>query len=69
MMDPVYKFRDWIDREKIGWFHVCYNPRAVRILEQNPDKINWQMLCKNENAIHILERNINKIVIRTVIKF
>lgn len=60
-MDPIYKFKDWIDTNKIGWHFVCSNPKAIRIIEQNRDKIIWQFLCRNENAIHILEKNLDKI--------
>ena len=61
-IDPVYKFKDWVDPDKIGWHFVSSNPRAIRILEKNPDRIVWQYyLSRNENAIHLLEKNVDKI--------
>jgi len=57
----IYKFKDWVDQDKIGWHFVCSNPKGIRIIEKNPGKIIWQYLCHNENAIHILAKNPDKI--------
>ena len=37
------------------------NPKAIHLLEQNPDKISWDCLSFNPNTIHLLEQNPHKI--------
>ena len=37
------------------------NPKAIHLLEQNPDKISWGYLSGNPNGIHLLEKNQDKI--------
>jgi hypothetical protein len=60
-VDPVYKFKDWVDTNKISWSVASANPKAIRMLERNPAKISWENLCENSNAIHILEKNMDRI--------
>ena len=57
----IYKFKSFIDEDKIHWDRLCRNPNAIHILEANQDKINWSWLSDNPNAIHILEANPDKI--------
>jgi hypothetical protein len=37
------------------------NPKAIHLLEQNPEKIDWCQLSLNVNAISLLEQNPDKI--------
>lgn len=65
----IYKFRDWIDPEKLNIYMLCQNPSpgAVEYIEQNLDKMvnlnQWSSLCLNSNysAIDLLEKNFDKI--------
>ena len=56
----LYKLRSWINIKKIDWDYLSSNPKAIFLLEQNPDKINWMRLSSNPNAIHLLEKNYDK---------
>ena len=60
-MTSLYKFKDWIDINKLEWCNLSMNPNAIHLLEKNPDKIDWAFLSQNPNAIHLLEQNVNKI--------
>jgi hypothetical protein len=57
----MYKLRDWIDINKLDWFHLSYNHNAIDLLEKNFDKINWYNLSFNPFAIHLLHKNLDKI--------
>ena len=52
-IDPVYKFKDWIDPDKIGWHFVSSNPRAIRIIEKNMDKIDWPWFSLNPASFKV----------------
>jgi hypothetical protein len=54
-----HKLRGW--DLNIKWEYLCLNPKAIKLLENNPNKINWDNLCLNPNAIELLEKNPNKI--------
>jgi hypothetical protein len=41
--------------EKISWWVLSANPKAIQLLQANRDKINWVQLGKNPKAIKILE--------------
>ena len=58
---PIYKLRDWIDKNKVDWNYLSKNPNAIEILKENKDKINWDNLSKNLNAIELLKENQEKI--------
>ena len=49
----MYKFKSFIDINKIDWNGLSKNINAINILEQNLDYIDWNGLSKN-----ILENNI-----------
>ena len=57
----VLKLRTWVDKGKIKWSYLSFNPNAIHLLEQNVDKINWVYLSANPNAMHLLEQNVDKI--------
>ena len=59
-----YKLLDWVNKVILNKFleKLSRNPKAIHLLEQNPDKINWKGLSLNPKAIHLLEHNIDKIV-------
>jgi len=67
--ERLYKFRDWVNPEKLNIYMLCQNPSpgAVEYIEQNLDKMDnlnyWSSLCLNSNysAIDLLERNFDKI--------
>jgi hypothetical protein len=56
-----YLIRSWIPIEKLDWSMLSANPKAIYLLEKNPDKIDWSELSRNKNAIHLLEKNLDKI--------
>ena len=56
-----YVLRVWVTLEKLDWNWLSKNPRAIHLLEQNPDKIDWNFLSMNSAAIHLLEKNFYKI--------
>ena len=45
----IYKFKSFIDEDKIHWDRLCRNPNAIHILEANQDRINWATLSENTN--------------------
>ena len=47
MTERFLKLRVWIPLEKLIWHRLSENPKAIHILEQNPDKINWVGLSEN----------------------
>ena len=63
-----YKFKSFIDIDKIYWSLLSGNPAAIhllvvaeqqslcakRIVEDNSDKIDWRLLSGNPAAIHLL---------------
>ena len=66
---PIWKLRDWIDKEKLDWNNLSFNKNVfvnidilknretINLINDNPDKINWYYLSFNKNAIEILEKN------------
>ena len=54
---PDYELLEWIDRICLSWPHVCTNPNAIDLLQQNQDKIDWDYLSANPAAIHLLTPN------------
>jgi hypothetical protein len=46
------------DIEKINWWVLSANPKAIQLLEANRDKINWVQLGKNPKAIKLLEEEL-----------
>ena len=58
----MYKLRGWIDTDRINSHDLSINPKAINLLEKNPNKIFWLSLSGNPNAIHLLEANPGKIV-------
>ena len=61
MNRPIYKFRDWVEVEKLDFMLLSKNPNAIDYFRANPDKINWNLLSLNPNAMEILETNPTKI--------
>jgi ribosomal protein L24E len=51
------------DPYSLCWLSENANPKAVELLEENPEKIVWASLCKNPNAkaLALLEKNPDKI--------
>ncbi len=56
-----YKLRSWVKLDKLNWNGLSENPKAMKLLLENPEKINWSSLCRNERAIGLLEKNPEKI--------
>ncbi len=58
-----WKIRDWIDINKLDWWGLSNNPKALYLLESNPDRINFKELSKNRNdyAMEILSKHPDKI--------
>jgi len=57
----MYKLRNWIDHEKLDWFVLSSNPKAIHLLEKHPEKISWIQLSKNHEEFHLLEQDPEKI--------
>jgi len=51
------------DPYSLSWLSENANPKALDLLEENPDKIVWPSLCKNPNprVLALLEKNPDKI--------
>ena len=41
LIDPPYKLRDWIIKDKLNWCMLSINYYAVDLLLENQDKIGW----------------------------
>ena len=57
----MMKLQDWVPQDKINWIHLSENPKAIQLLEKNPNKIKWTNLSLNPNAIPLLEKNPEQI--------
>ena len=57
----IWKLKDWIDKNKLNYYCLSENEKAIDFLKENPDKIDWNRLSRNPNAISILEQNTDKI--------
>ena len=44
---PIWKLRDWIDKNKLNWNYLSYNKNAIELLKENPEKIDWDYLSLN----------------------
>jgi len=42
--------------DKVNWWGLSSNPKAIHILEQNLDKVCWNDVVTNPNAIHLVAR-------------
>ena len=60
-LSTKYVLRDWIDKDKLNWEYVAFNPNAIDFLEENYNNIEWFELAENPNAIDLLEKNPTKI--------
>ena len=58
-----YKLLDWVNKVILNKFleKLSMNPKAIHLLERNPDKINWYNLPENPNSINLLKQNPDKI--------
>jgi len=57
---PFWTLCSWIDVNKLNWYYLCKNPRAIQLLVENPDKIDFSALAYNPNVNEILQELINK---------
>ena len=48
------------DIEKIDWYKLSANEKAIKLLEENPTKINWYKLSANKKAIKLLEKELKE---------
>ena len=39
---PVWKLKNWINKDKLIWHSLSKNPNAIDLLNANPDKISWR---------------------------
>src|SRR5688572_14269256 len=70
-MKPIYKLRDWIDKNKLNLKGLSENPNSGSILKDIIlDQDCWTLLSENENdeIFDILEKNIDKIDWRSLSK-
>ena len=58
----MYKFRSFIDIEKLDLTILCKNPNAIDILLLNKENLDWSNIGLNPNAIFLIENNIKKII-------
>ena len=49
----MYKYRHWIQTDKINLDNLSYNPNAFSILKKNLDKINWRNLSGNPSIFEL----------------
>ena len=61
ILPTKYGLRDWIDKDKLNWEYLAFNPNAIDFLEENYDNIEWFELAENPNAIDLLKKNPTKI--------
>jgi hypothetical protein len=58
----MYKLRDWIEshKDELDWNRLSTDPKAMRLLQENPDKIRYKYLCANTHpeAIRLIEKEI-----------
>jgi hypothetical protein len=57
----MYKLLNWIDKDKLNWKYLSYNPNAIYYFEKSKDIINWDYLSCNPDAIHYIEHNQDKL--------
>jgi len=57
---PIWKLRNWINKDNLDWSELSKNERAIKLLSENPEKINLNNLCLNTEAIEILEQEIQR---------
>jgi len=55
MLPTKYVLLDWIDKDKLDWDYLSYNPNAIELLKTNIKKINWKNVYENPNAIDLLK--------------
>jgi hypothetical protein len=57
---PIWKLRDWIDKEKLDRDNLSRNKidnnEIIELIHENPEDINWFYLSYNKNAIKLLEK-------------
>ena len=60
---PIWKLRDWIDKDKLNYYCLSENEKAIDFLLENPELIEWNLFSRNSNpiAIELLEKNKHKI--------
>jgi hypothetical protein len=58
----MYKFREFIDIEKLDLSMLCKNPNAIDILLLNKENLDWNNIALNPNAIFLIEPNLKKII-------
>ena len=44
---PIWKLRDWINKNEINFAYLSYNENAIELLKKNQDKINYNYLSRN----------------------
>ena len=49
----MYKYRDWIQTDKINWDNLSFNPNAISILKKNQDRIHWKELSENPSIFEL----------------
>ena len=56
---PFWTLYSWIDVNKLNWYYLSKNPRAIQLLIKNPDKIDFSALAYNPNVNEIIHELIN----------
>jgi hypothetical protein len=46
------------DVEKVCWYYLSANEKAIKLLEENPTKIIWFKFSKNPKAIRLIEKEL-----------
>ena len=44
---PIWKLRDWIDKDKLDWDMLSFNKNAIDLIKENPEMIDWIFLSEN----------------------
>jgi hypothetical protein len=58
---PIWKLKDWIDKNKLCSYNLSKNPKAIDFLKENQNYINWYSLSSLPEAIELIIENYDKV--------
>ncbi len=59
--NPIWKFKDFIDIDKLSFPILSRNRYSIDYLYENEEDIDWYELSSNKYAMDIIENNLDKI--------
>ena len=54
------KYDSLEDVERVNWYELSANEKAIKLLEETPAKIVWYQLSKNSKAIRLIEKELKE---------